>query len=78
MTSVRVIKEDGKFKLRTAFGYAIGPRLWGAEPPNGLPPINDEFETKAKAQDAADLWNAYAMWCQDRSGKNRKKWSRRS
>jgi hypothetical protein len=78
MTPVRVVKEGDKFKLSTVFGYPVGPRLWGAEPPNGLPPINDIFDDKSKAQDAADLWNAYALWCKDRSGKSRKKWSRRS
>lgn len=78
MTPVRVVERDGKYVLRTMFGNPIGPRLWGSEPPNGLPPINDIFDTKDKARDAAELWNLYAAWCRDRAGKNKKKWSRRS
>jgi hypothetical protein len=77
MTPVRVIERDGKYVLQTLFGNPIGPRLWGAEPPNGLPPIDDIFDTKDAARDAAELWNMYAVWCQDRGGK-KKKWSRRS
>ena len=78
MTPVKVVERDGKYILQTMFGNPIGPRLWGSEPPNGLPPINDAFDTKDKARDAAELWNMYAAWCRDRAGKNRKKWSRRS
>lgn len=78
MTPVRVVERDGKYVLRTMFGNPIGPRLWGSEPPNGLPPINDIFDTKDKARDAAELWNLYAAWCRDRAGKNKKKWFRHS
>ena len=78
MTPVRVVERDGKYILQTMFGNAIGPRLWGAEPPNGLPPITDIFDTKDAARDAAELWNMYAAWCRDRAGKNKKKWSRRN
>ena len=78
MTPVRVVERDGKYILQTMFGNPIGPRLWGSEPPNGLPPINDTFDTKEKARDAAELWNMYAAWCRDRAGKNKKKWLRRS
>ena len=49
MTPVRVVERDGKYILQTMFGNPIGPRLWGSEPPNGLPPINDIFDTKDKA-----------------------------
>jgi len=73
MTPVRVQREDGKWRVTTMAGNPIGPRLWGAVPPNGLPSIEDLFEDKAKAQDAADLWNAYAMWCQERSGKRKRR-----
>jgi|688.fasta_scaffold1225943_2 hypothetical protein len=78
MTPVRVVQANGKYKLETLMGKPIGPRLWGAVPPNGLPSIEDEFDTKDAARDAAELWNMYAVWCQDRSGKNKKKWSRRN
>ena len=73
MTPVRVQREDGKWRVTTMAGNSIGPRLWGAIPPNGLPPIDDLFEDKSKAQDAADLWNCYAAWCQDRSGKRKRR-----
>jgi len=26
----------------------------------------------------AELWNMYAMWCRERAGKMKKKWSRRN
>lgn len=78
MTPVKVVEQDGKYTLRTMFGNPVGPRLWGAEPPNGLPPITDTFDTKDAARDAAELWNMYAVWCQDRAGKRKKKWSQRS
>ena len=73
MTPVRVQPEEGKWRVTTMAGNPIGPRLWGAEPPNGLPPIEDLFDDKGRAQDATDLWNAYAMWCKDRSGKRKRK-----
>ena len=77
MTFVKVVEECGRWRLRTMHGNVIGPRLWGAEPPNGLPPLTDLFEDKQAAQDAAQLWNLYAAWCQERSGKTRKKqWTR--
>jgi hypothetical protein len=72
MTSVRVQREEGKWRVTTMAGNPIGPRLWWAVPPNGLPSVEDLFEDKAKAQDA-DLWNAYALWCQDRSGKRKRR-----
>ena len=73
MTPVRVQSANGKFKVITMAGNPIGPRLWGSEPPNGLPPIKDEYDTKSDAQECADLWNAYHLWCQDRSGKRKRK-----
>lgn len=73
MTPVKVVERDGKYILQTMFGNPIGPRLWGSEPPNGLPPITSVFSSKQEAQDAAQLWNLYAQWCRDRSGKNKKK-----
>lgn len=77
MTFVKVVEECGRWRLHTTAGNPIGPRLWGAEPPNGLPPLTDLFEDKQAAQDAAQLWNHYAAWCQERSGKTRKKqWTR--
>lgn len=77
MTFVKVVEECGRWRLHTLAGNPIGPRLWGAEPANGLPPLTDIFEDKQAAQDAAQLWNLYAAWCQERSGKNRKKsWTR--
>jgi hypothetical protein len=78
MTPVKVVERDGKYVLQTLFGNPIGPRLWGAEPPNGLPPITSEFKDKSSAQDAAELWNMYSLWCRQRAGKMKKKWSRRS
>lgn len=77
MTFVKVVQECGRWRLHTTGGNPIGPRLWGAEPPNGLPPLTDIFENKLAAQDAAQLWNLYAVWCQERSGKKKaKKWTR--
>ena len=73
MSPVRVQAEDGKWRVTTMAGNPIGPRLWGAEPPNGLPPLDDLIEDKSKAQDAADLWNSYHLWCQDRAGKRRRR-----
>ena len=73
MSPVRVMPENGKYRVTTMAGNPIGPRLWGAEPPNGLPPLDDLFEDKGKAQDDADLWNAYAMWCKDRGGKRKRR-----
>ena len=73
MTFVRVVEECGRWRLRTAMGNAIGPRLWGAEPPNGLPPITDIFMDKDSAVQAAELWNAYHLWTLERSGKSLRK-----
>ena len=61
MTFVRVAEECGRWRLRTAMGNAIGPRLWGAEPAHGLPPITDVFKTKDEAVRAAELWTAYKL-----------------
>jgi len=79
MTFVMVVPEAGAWRLRTTMGNAIGPRLWGAEPANGLPPINDVFQTKDEAVSAAEIWNSYAHWCEQRSGKQKKKrWSQKN
>jgi hypothetical protein len=76
MTPVKVIPHGDKWRVVTAsMENPIGPRLWGAEPPNGLPPADDIFDDKQNALDAARLWNAYSAWAEDRSGK-RKKWSK--
>jgi hypothetical protein len=76
MTPVKVIPHGDKWRVVTAsMENPVGPRLWGAEPPNGLPPADDIFDDKQNALDAARLWNAYAAWAEDRSGK-RKKWSK--
>jgi len=76
MIHVKVVQHQNKWRVVTeAMENPIGPRLWGAEPPNGLPPADDVFENKQDAMDAARMWNAYADWAQDRSGK-KKKWSR--
>ena len=78
MTPVKVIPHGDKWRgVTESMENPVGPRLWGAEPPNGLPPLTDLFEDKQAAQDAAQLWNLYAAWCQERSGKTRKKqWTR--
>jgi hypothetical protein len=76
MTPVKVIPHGDKWRVVTAsMENPVGPRLWGAEPPNGLPPADDIFDDKQNALDAARLWNAYSAWAEDRSGK-RKKWSK--
>jgi len=76
MTPVKVIQHGDKWRVVTeAMENPVGPRLWGAEPPNGLPPADDVFDDKQNALDAARLWNAYSAWTEDRSGK-RKKWSK--
>lgn len=76
MTPVKVIPHGDKWRVVTeAMENPVGPRLWGAEPPNGLPPADDVFDDKQNALDAARLWNAYSAWTEDRSGK-RKKWSK--
>jgi len=76
MTPVKVIPHGDKWRVVTeAMENPIGPRLWGAEPPNGLPPADDVFDDKQNALDAARLWNSYSAWAEDRSGK-RKKWSK--
>lgn len=73
MTPVRVVKEAGKWRIHTMAGNVIGPRLWGAVPANGLPPLTDIFETKEEAQDAAFIWNEYAKWCESKKTKA-KRW----
>ena len=76
MTPVKVIPHGDKWRVVTeAMENPVGPRLWGADPPNGLPPADDIFDDKQNALDAARLWNAYSAWTEDRSGK-RKKWSK--
>ncbi len=76
MTPVKVIPHGDKWRVVTeSMENPVGPRLWGAEPPNGLPPADDIFDDKQNALDAARLWNAYSAWTEDRSGK-RKKWSK--
>jgi hypothetical protein len=76
MTSVKVIPHGDKWRVVTeSMENPVGPRLWGAEPPNGLPTADDVFDDKQNALDAARLWNAYSAWAEDRSGK-RKKWSK--
>jgi hypothetical protein len=76
MTPVKVIPHGDKWRVVTeAMENPVGPRLWGADPPNGLPPADDIFDDKQNALDAARLWNAYSAWAEDRSGK-RKKWSK--
>ena len=78
MTPVKVIESGGKWRVVTeSMENPIGPRLWGAEPANGLPPVTDLFDNKQDALDCARIWNAYAAWTEQRSGK-KKKWSRRS
>jgi len=77
MTFVMVVQECGAWRLRTTMGNVIGPRLWGAEPANGLPPITDVFKTKDEAVQAAEVWNSYAHWCQDRAGTRKKKCTRK-
>jgi hypothetical protein len=73
MTRVKVIPHGDKWRVVTeAMENPIGPRLWGAEPPNGLPPADDIFDDKQNALDAARLWNAYSAWAEDRSGKRKK------
>ena len=73
MTRVKVIPHGDKWRVVTeAMENPIGPRLWGAEPPNGLPPADDVFDDKQNALDAARLWNAYSAWAEDRSGKRKK------
>ena len=77
MTPVKVIASGEKWKVVTAsMENPIGPRLWGAEPANGLPPVMDLFDSKEDALDCARIWNAYAAWTEQRSGK-KKKWSKR-
>jgi hypothetical protein len=51
----------------------IGPRLHGAVPPDGLPPLEDIFESKDDAQNAAALWNAYARWVETTRRKKKRK-----
>jgi hypothetical protein len=76
MTPVKVIPHGDKWRVVTeSMENPVGPRLWGADPPNGLPPADDIFDDKQNALDAARLWNAYSAWTEDRSGK-RKKWSK--
>ena len=76
MIPVKVIPHGDKWRVVTeSMENRIGPRLWGAEPPNGLPPSDDVFDDKQNALDAARMWNAYADWAQERSGKKRK-WSK--
>ena len=76
MIPVKVIPHGDKWRVVTeSMENPIGPRLWGAEPPNGLPPADDVFTEKQDALDAARLWNAYSAWAEDRSGKKRK-WSK--
>jgi hypothetical protein len=73
MTPVKVIPHGDKWRVVTeAMENPVGPRLWGAEPPNGLPPADDVFDDKQNALDAARLWNAYSAWAEDRSGKRKK------
>ena len=73
MTPVKVIPHGDKWRVVTeAMENPVGPRLWGAEPPNGLPPVDDVFDDKQNALDAARLWNAYSAWAEDRSGKRKK------
>jgi hypothetical protein len=62
MTFVKVVEECGAWRIHTLAGNVIGPRLHGARPPEGLPPLQDIFETKSEAQAAAMLWNTYAHW----------------
>lgn len=78
MTPVKVIPHGDKWRVVTeSMENPVGPRLWGAEPANGLPPADDVFDSKQDALDCARIWNAYATWTEQRSGK-KKKWSRRS
>jgi hypothetical protein len=73
MTPVKVIPHGDKWRVVTeSMENPVGPRLWGAEPPNGLPPADDVFDDKQNALDAARLWNAYSAWAEDRSGKRKK------
>jgi hypothetical protein len=73
MTPVKVIPHGDKWRVVTeAMENPVGPRLWGADPPNGLPPADDIFDDKQNALDAARLWNAYSTWAEDRSGKRKK------
>jgi hypothetical protein len=73
MTPVKVIPHGDKWRVVTeSMENPVGPRLWGADPPNGLPPADDIFDDKQNALDAARLWNAYSAWAEDRSGKRKK------
>ena len=73
MTPVKVIPHGDKWRVVTeSMENPVGPRLWGADPPNGLPPADDIFDDKQNALDAARLWNAYSAWTEDRSGKRKK------
>ena len=62
MTFVKVVPECGRWRIHTLAGNVIGPRLHGAVPPGGLPPLEDLFDNKDEAQAAALLWNTYAHW----------------
>ena len=73
MTFVMVVQEAGAWRLRTTMGNVLGPRLWGAEPANGLPPLTDIFPTKDEAVQAAELWNTYAHWCGSKRAPQRRK-----
>ena len=78
MTFVKVVEECGRWRLHTTGGNPIGPRLWGAEPPDGLPPLTDLFTEKTDAQNAAELWNRYAVFCQDKQNRKKaKRWTRK-
>jgi hypothetical protein len=74
MTTVKVVAECGKWRIHTTAGYTIGPRLWGAVPANGLPPLTDIFDTKQEAQDAAFLWNEYAKWVEHHKKKGKRRY----
>jgi len=73
MTFVKVVPECGRWRIHTLAGNVIGPRLHGAVPPDGLPPLEDIFESKDDAQNAAALWNAYARWVESNRKKKKRK-----